>query len=81
MGEKLQLKSSMSKLFFQTNNKSLMKYVIEYTEIMKLDSNILYHLNYIRIKKEIYLPCELVGFEGNIKTSCFSNINEKSSIY
>jgi len=57
-----------------------MKYVIEYTEIMKLDSNILYHLNFIRLKKKIYLPYELVSFEGNAKTLYFSNINEKSLI-
>ena len=39
------------------------------------------YLNYVRIKKEVIFPFELVGFECNIRTLYYSIINKKSCIY
>ena len=58
-----------------------MEYALEHKQIMNIDSNILYHLNFIRIKKEIYLPCELVSIDRSTKTLYFANISQKILIY
>ena len=46
----------------------------------QLNKEILAPINYIRLRKKVYLPCELVGLEGNIKTKAFDEINECSLI-
>ena len=48
--------------------------------MMNLDNNIQYQINFVRLKKIIYLPCELVRFDGTIRTPCYANIDEMSLI-
>ena len=40
----------------------------------------LQQINYMRLKKEILLPCKVVGAKGKMQTSCYRDINEKSLI-
>ena len=77
---KIQLRSLTIHKFFNTINIPLMTYAIEYIKTMKFAPTILYHLNFMQIKKEIYLPCELISFKINIKISYYSDIREKSPI-
>ena len=37
-------------------------------------------INFVRIKKEVYLPCELVDFNGN-KKRLLSTYSQKNSNY
>ena len=53
---------------------------MKFMRIINYNKDIIYHLNYVRMKKEVVIPFEVVEFEGNSRTSCCSNINEKSSI-
>jgi len=74
------LKSPKSQLFFNTKNKSVMEYVIAYKEIMQKPVEILKQINFVRMVKEVLLPCELVGLKENIKMEYYRNINNKSLI-
>jgi len=46
----------------------------------QLNKEILAPINHMRLRKKVYLPCKLVGVEGNIKTKAFDEINKYSSI-
>ena len=37
-------------------------------------------INFIRLKKELYYPCELVGMQGKTVTEAYENINAKSQL-
>ena len=41
-----------------------MNYAMDYINQKNLDSEILYHINFVRLKKQVILPFELVGFQG-----------------
>ena len=64
----------------ETRNKTVMQYAIEYVEQAKLNKDILKQINYVRLKKGVLLPVELVGEKGRKQTICYSDINERSSI-
>ena len=57
-----------------------MEYIIEYVESNQRNKEELWQINYVRLKKEILLPCEVVRAKGKIQTSCYRNIQEKSLI-
>ena len=48
----------------RTTNKTIMQYAVEYVEIEKKNPKILRQINYVRMKKGILLPCEVVGARG-----------------
>jgi len=64
----------------QTKNKTVMQYAIEYVNIKKKNQNELWQINYVRLKKGILLPCELVGTKGKLQTECYQDINALSPI-
>ena len=74
------LVSLVNKSFYQTKNKILIEYILKYADIIKLDQNILYQINFVKLKKEILLLCRLVSFGSRKQTTYHRNINEKSSI-
>jgi len=76
----MQLKSPEKRKFFDSKNKTIMEYAIEYVNEKRCTDEVLYQLNYIRMKKEVVYPFELVGFEGTQRTSCYHNINEKGPV-
>ena len=55
----------------QTKNKTVMQYAIEYVDIKKKNQNELWQINYVRLKKGILLPCELVRTKGKLQTECY----------
>jgi len=59
-------------------NKSLIHYAIEYVECMNISKTALQQINYVRLKKGVLLPCEVVGAGSKIQTECYRNINELS---
>ena len=54
--------------------------MVEYVEIEKKDLKILRQINYVRMKKGILLPCEVMGARGQMKTHCYDNIKAMSPI-
>ena len=65
---------------YSTSNKTIMEYAIQYVESNKLPKQMLYQINFVRLKKAVILPAELVGFQGRKQTSCYRNLHESSSI-
>jgi hypothetical protein len=63
-----------------TNNKTVMEYAMQYVEYFQLKIETLEQINFVRLKKGVLLPCELVGTNGRYQTSCYRNINELSPI-
>ena len=45
------IKSQITKQFFNTMNKPLIEYAIEYAQTIKFNPKIIYQLNFIRMKK------------------------------
>ena len=64
---------------FQTSNKSIMQCAIDYVESCDLDKETLPPINHMRLCKQMHLPCELIGMQGNCKTKEFREMKEKSS--
>lgn len=64
----------------QTKNKTVMQYAIEYVEVNGRNQNELQQINYVRLKKGVLIPCELVGAKGRTQTNCYREINEMSPI-
>ena len=64
----------------RTSNKSLMEYALEYVEVRNRKRVELRQINYVRLKKGILLPCEVVRSTGKMQTSCYRNIFEMSPI-
>ena len=64
----------------RTKNKTVMEYAIEYVNLYDKKQDDLWNINYVRMKKGVYLPCELVGANGKQQTSCYSIITEQSPI-
>jgi len=62
------------------NNKTIMQYAVEYVEIEKNDPKILRQINYVRMKKGILLPYEVVGARRRMRTHCYDNIEAMSLI-
>jgi len=63
-----------------TKNKTVMSYALEYVQQKNLEVDVLYQINYVRLKKQVILPFKLVGFQGKKQTSCYQNITEYSPI-
>ena len=57
-----------------------MEYAIEYVNLYNKKQDDLWNINYVRMKKGVYLLCELVGATGKQQTSCYSIIIEQSPI-
>ena len=55
-----------------------MHYAIEYVECMNISKTTLQQINYVRLKKGVLLPCEVVGAGGKMQTEYYRNINELS---
>jgi len=78
---KMVLKSSLKEREKgRTSNKSLMEYALEYVEVRNRKRAELRQINYVRLKKGILLPCEVVGSAGKMQTSYYRNIFEMSLI-
>ena len=68
-------------MFFNINNRLLIEYAIEYKERIDKIIDTLRQINFAQMKKEVYLPCELVEFDGRNKITCYRKINAKSLIW
>ena len=62
----MMLRSSLKVGKKRTQNKTLMEYAIEYVESNQRNKEELWQINYVRLKKEILLPCEVVGAKGKM---------------
>ena len=63
-----------------TQNQTIMSLVAKYVCKEQLKEEILALINHMRLRKKVYLPCKLVGVDGNTKMKVFEEINECSSI-
>ena len=61
-------------------NKTIMQYAIEYIDSQNKKKQDLWNINYVRLKKGLLLPCEVVGAKGKLQTSCYLKIEEQSSM-
>ena len=59
-------------------NKTIIDIVIRYIQIKQLNKKVLQDINFVRKKKKLYLPYELVGMNGKTPTECYNNMHEKS---
>ena len=57
-----------------------MDLAVRYAKLNGLGEKELAVINYIRLKKKVYLPFELVGSNGRSHTECYEEINCKSQI-
>ena len=64
----------------RTANKTLMQYAIEYVNSTNKKDEVLKHINYIRLKKGVLLPCKVVGANGKITSEYYVNKEQKSPI-
>ena len=55
-----------------------MQYAIEYIDSQNKKKQDLWNINYVRLKKGLLLPCEVVGAKGKLQTSCYLKIEEQS---
>ena len=55
-----------------------MEYAVEYINSSGRKHEELWQINFVRLKKQIYLPFELVGMTGRSPTQVYYNLNEKS---
>ena len=67
-----------SKTFSQ--NKTIMEHAFQHAEQTNQNRNILKQINFVRMKKRIFLRCELVGSNGRSPTCCDRDIEMNSQI-
>ena len=63
-----------------TDNKTIMKYVIEYISSKELHKVIYNQINHVHLYKKILLPAEIVGAEGRCKTKYYFNFEATSTL-
>jgi len=63
-----------------TKNETIMDIAQRYARIKQLNVKEMRNINFVRIKKKLLLPCELVGMSGKKPTEYYDNINEVSQI-
>jgi len=51
-----------------SKNKTIMDYAVRYKELEGIESDIIAPINHVRLHKKMLLPCELVGFNGEMRT-------------
>ena len=56
-----------------TRNKTIMDYVVKYMHEKNKDPKEVALLNYMRLYKQIILPCELVGLMGTGELNRYKN--------
>ena len=61
-------------------NKTIMDHAQEYVEQQAMNKNTLHKINKVRRAKRLYLPFELVRFDGSHGTNCYYNNKKVSSI-
>ena len=59
-----------------SDNKMIMDYAWEYIEQQLINKNILHKINKVRRAKRLYLPFEIVGFNGGNGTNCYLTIKK-----
>ena len=64
----------------RTKNKTLMEYAVKYIEKRNVNKAVLKYINYVRLKKGILLPCEVVGVSRKMRMECYNNIHAMSPI-
>jgi len=57
-----------------------MDYAISYVKERKLNPKIIAPINHVRQFKKMFLPCELVGLRGNVKTYQFTSLEASSCL-
>jgi len=57
-----------------------MDYMAEYIKVKKLPNEIIALINQMRLYKKLYLPCELIGMNGDEKTESYLNGLDTSRI-
>ena len=70
----------MERSCLKTRNKTVMDYALEYVQVKNLKQQVLDHLNFVRLKKQLVLPFELVGTEGIRPTEYYRDINKQSQL-
>ena len=63
-----------------TKNKTVMDLAVQYAQRYNLSNNDLQDINFMRKKKRVFLPVELVSESGRYQTACYSDILSKSQI-
>ena len=77
---KMSVEQSQQETLYNTKNKTLMEYAMKYVELNQYQKHVLYQINFVRLKKGVILPAEIVGFNRRKQTACYRNIEERSSI-
>ena len=76
----LKLKGEGNEQTNMCNNKTLMQCAVEYDHQTHQATETLKHINFVHLKKNMWLLCKLVGCKGRAQTSCCVNMQENSSL-
>ena len=68
----------MEETYVKTQNKIIMEYTLEYVQSKQLKNQVLDQLNFVRLKKQLALPFELVGTEEMRPTESYRDIEKPS---
>ena len=63
-----------------SRNKTIMVYAIDYVQEKALPKIVLKQINFVQMKKEVYLLYELIGANGRTVTEVYYDIQMKSQI-
>ena len=74
------LHSLNDRRYFKIKNKTLIEYASEYVRNMRCNNDIIYYINFIRIKKAVVYIFKVVEFKGNQKIEYYNNINKMSLV-
>ena len=57
-----------------------MDYAIKYAKNASNETDTLYQINYIRLKKSTVLPFKVIGFNSTQRTKCYQQIDEPNLV-
>ena len=80
LSRELKIENNSYKQTIETQNRSIMDFAISYVKEGKLNPKIIAPINHVRQFKKMFLPCELVGLRGNVKTYQFTSLEAISCL-
>ena len=65
---------------FVPGNSTMIDVAFECVRIKKLEKRVLMNINFVRLKKKLLLPCELVGMNGKRLAEYYVHLKESSQL-
>jgi len=66
--------------YIETRNNTIMDYTVKYIKEKQLNKRIISRINHVRLFKQMYLPCELVGLTSQKATKAKEDVYKKSCL-